>query len=852
MTDACQKLGFLLLFNTLQFIGYLHKLKGEKGRMANLRSKVTTIAISIFLMLAMTISLVALPNANAQTAIKTYPFINATPNPVGVGQSVLLHIGISQQTPSTYLYWTGYSVTITSPSGDHITIDGLRSDATGGTGTNFTPNEEGVYELQFHFPEQDMQGRTYAASDSDVLLLVVQAEPVPYWPGIAMPTEFWTRPINAQFHEWASLGGNWLRPAGSYTMPPIPKLHEYNEDAPETAHILWTKPYNQGGLTGGALGNVQYEMGDAYVGKFLGSVIIDGVLYYNQFQSTGGTGIEQNVIAMNLKTGEELWVRNWDNARLEFGQVYFFDSFNYHGAFAYLWTTSGSTWNCYDALTGRWLYTLNNVPSGYNLYGPKGEIIRYTISGSTVSMWNSSKAVNPQTSGSVGDGSWTPMGSTFDATQGIQWTATIPESLSGSVAHYSLDRIFGSESWTFPSATGPTINSWVIEVDPESVADGVVDIAFNKEWTVPSEVADANWVFTDVSFEDDVFIISCKENRKYYGFDLSNGNLIWETVPEDWSELNFYDKWYGPAYGYGNFYTGRQSGVVTCYDIQTGQIEWQYNVTDKYAEILWSANFPIEFHFLADGKICLSYGEHSPIDPTGRGAPMVVLDAETGEEIWKLSWFNNWWGGHVIIGDSIMAGLNAYDGRIYSIGKGPSSTTIAASPKISVEGDSVLVEGTVMDISPGTAEYALTARFPDGVPAVCDDNMTDWMQYVHMQYPRPTDVMGVEVTISVFDPNNNVYDVATATSDDNGFYSATFTPPVPGKYVVYATFSGSESYWPSSAVTALNVETAPQPTAAPTATPGPMTDTYVLGLGLGSIIAIVVIGLVLILMLRKR
>jgi len=819
--------------------------------MANLKSKTKTIAISIILMLAMAISLIALPNASAQEPIKTYAFIGATPNPVGVGQEVLLHVGISQQTPSTYLQWKDLSVTITTPSDNTITLDGLNTDATGGLGRIFTPNEEGTYTVQTHFPAQEMSGQQYAASDSEILELVVQSEPIPYWPGIPMPTEYWTRPINAQFYEWASIAGNWLRPAGSYTMPPIPKQHDYNEDAPNTAHILWTKPYAQGGLTGGPLGDVQYEMGDAYVGKFLGSVIIDGVLYYNAFQSTGGTGIEQNVIAMNLKTGEELWVRNWNNTRLAFGQVYFFDSFNYHGAFAYLWTTTGSTWDCYDALTGRWLYRLNNVPSGWNLYGPKGEIIRYTVNtgAGTVSMWNSSKAVNPQTSGSVGDGSWTPMGSTFDATQGIQWTVTIPETLPGSIAHYSLDRIFGSTSWTFPAGTSP-ITSWVLEVDADSVADGEADVAFNYEWTAPSEVADANWVFTDVSFEDDIFIISCKENRRYYGFNLKNGQHVWTSEPEHY--LAFYDKWYGPAYGYGNFYTGRQTGIVTCYNITTGETKWKYNVADEYAEILWSANFPIEFHFLADGKICLSYGEHSPIIPTGRGAPMVVLDAETGEEIWKLSWFNNWWGGHVIIGDSIMAGLNAYDGRIYSIGKGPSSTTIEASPKISVEGDSVLVEGTVMDISPGTAEYALAARFPEGVPAVSDDNMTDWMQYVYMQYPRPTDVMGVDVTISVLDSNGNVYDVATATSDANGFYSATFTPPVPGKYVVYATFSGSESYWPSSATTALNVESAPQPTALPTATPGPMTDTYVLGLGLGSIIAIVVIGLVLILMLRKR
>jgi outer membrane protein assembly factor BamB len=818
--------------------------------MANLKSKATTIAISVFLMLAMAISLVALPNASAQTATKTYAFIGATPNPVGVGQEVLLHVGISQQTPSTYLSWTGLSVTITDPDGHVTTLSDIKTDATGGTGKVFTPDIVGTYQLQTHFPAQEMSGTQYAASDSEVIELVVQAEPVPYWPGIPLPTEYWTRPINAQFFEWATIAGNWLRPAGSYTMPPIPKYHPYNDDAPETAHILWTKQYAPGGLTGGDLGNVQYEMGDAYVGKFLGSVIIDGVLYYNAFQETGATAVEQNVIAMNLKTGEELWVRNWNNTRLAFGQVYFFDSFNYHGAFAYLWTTSGSTWNCYDALTGRWLYRLTNVPSGWNLYGPKGEIIRYTVSTSagTISMWNSSKAINPQTSGSVGDGSWTPIGSTFDATQGVQWTVPISESLSGSVAAYSLDKVFGSTSAGIFGSSGDTITSWAISTKEDDKGT----VIFNKAWDIPSGTEGSTWVWTDACWDDNVFVISCKETRRYYGFSLETGNFIWQTEVEH-SELAFYDKWYGPAYGYGNFYSGRQTGIVTCYNLTTGQVKWTYDVKDKYAEILWSANFPIEYHFLADGKICLSYGEHSPIDPTGRGAPMVVLDAETGEEIWTLSWFNNWWGGHVIIGDSIMAGLNAYDGRIYSIGKGPSATTIsAASPKISVEGDSVLVEGTVMDISPGTEQYALTARFPNGVPAVVDDNQTAWMEYVYMQYPRPTDVNGVEVTISVLDPNGNIYDVGTATSDASGTYCCEFTPAVPGLYTVIATFAGSEAYCGSSAETYLKVNNAPAETAPATEPPAPMTDTYVLGLGAASIVAIVAIGLVLILMLRKR
>jgi hypothetical protein len=837
-------------------------------RMTISKSKAATIAVSVFLMIAMAASLVALP-ANAQTAKKTYAFIGATPNPVGVGQEVLLHVGISQQLGITWQSWTDLTVTVTRPDGTTETLGPFKTDATGGTGTSYVPTMEGTYKLQTHFPAQSLDvidffgnvvgTQDYAASDSDIISLIVQAEPIAYFPGFPLPTEYWVRPINAQFYEWAPVAGNWLRPAGSYTMPPIPKYHPYNEDAPETAHILWTKQYAPGGLTGGDLGNVQYEMGDAYVGKFLGSVIIDGVLYYNQFQETGATAVEQNVVAVNLKTGEELWVRNWDNKRLAFGQVYFFDSFNYHGAFAYLWTETavrneyGQTvsyiWDAYDALTGRWLYTLTDVPPGYNLYGPKGEIYRYTVNTANgwLAQWNSSRAINPQNTGSVGDGSWTPIGSTINATRGYDWNVSIPAGLPGAVCHYALDDcILGSQSSAFPSYTGPTITSWAISTKKDSAGQ----LIFNKTWTVPAELADATWVWSDVSFEDRVFVISCKESLRFYGLDLDTGNYMWQTDKEPY--LQYYDKWYGPCYGYGNFYSERMSGMIISYDMQTGERKWTYNVTDKYAEILWSENFPTEFHFLADGKIYLSYGEHSPIDPTGRGAPMVCLNATSGEEIWTLSWFNNWWGGHVIIGDSIMAGLNAYDGRVYSIGKGPSATTVSIQKDITTFGDNVLVKGTVTDVSPGTEEYALTARFPNGVPAVSDDNMTAWMEYVYMQYPSPTDVDGVEVTISVFDPNGNVYDVGTATSDASGSFCCEFTPEVPGLYTVYATFAGSKAYWSSSAQTYLKVNEAPQATPPPTPTPAPMTDTYVLGLGAGAIVAIVVIGLVLILMLRKR
>jgi hypothetical protein len=54
-------------------------------------------AIALLLMFSMIASLAILPTVRAQgTNVKTtYCFIGANPNPVGVGQEVLLHFGIT-------------------------------------------------------------------------------------------------------------------------------------------------------------------------------------------------------------------------------------------------------------------------------------------------------------------------------------------------------------------------------------------------------------------------------------------------------------------------------------------------------------------------------------------------------------------------------------------------------------------------------------------------------------------------------------------------------------------------------------------------------------------------------------
>jgi hypothetical protein len=241
---------------------------------------------------------------------------------------------------------------------------------------------------------------------------------------------------------------------------------------------------------------------------------------------------------------------------------------------------------------------------------------------------------------------------------------------------------------------------------------------------------------------------------------------------------------------------------------------------------------------------------HDYTPPVFKGAKLYCLNATTGEELWEELSFDI--VGTTACADGYMVWFNGYDNQIYCYGKGPSATTVMASPKVSVEGDGVLVEGMVTDISPGTEEYVQTARFPNGVPAISDESQSAWMEYLYQQQQRPTDATGVKVTVSVLDPNNNFYEVGTTTSDDSGFYKLKFEPLVPGEYTVYSWFSGSESYYPSYAETAISVEGAPATTPEPTSQPASMADIYILPGIIAIIIAIVVVGLVLILMLRKR
>jgi len=834
------------------------------------------------LILSITVTLVVIPSANSQTAQytkKVYPFCGASPNPVGVGQLITLHIGITDQV-NWALYggpgWSGITVTVTRPDNKTETLGPFTTDTTGGTGAFYTPTMLGTYYFQTNFPETFVKtaqpsiphdNTTLLAATSAKTAVIVQQEPRQYFTDLPLPAEYWTRPIDSQLRVWSTIAGNWAD-------APANLIADYN-DAPLTAHTLWAKPLYIGGVIGGdwdELGqglsppyNVgqNFEMGDAYEGWWgssgVGPIIIDGRLYYNQFASATNHYSYDSIICLDLHTGEQLFTIN--NTKLSFGQIMFWGSFNHDGAYAYLWSINGTTWNAYDPYTGQWVYRYTNVPSGTRYEDKAGNILIYTVSltGGYMTLWNSTYCVNPQNTTSSSDGSWgggtrTVGGKTYDAaTSGYEWNKTIPK-MPGSVAKIlGEDRVIGSNLGTTEAPS--TADVWAISL----VKGQEGTLLYNTTWATPSDWTQGNKVVQWMAFSspDEMGTLYDKEGNVNYGVDLTTGKLLWgPTSPPQYYLDSFEDTKPGARLIYeGKLYCASCSGIVYCYNVKTGAMLWNFSITTPYQEIQWANQWWGRPLFVSGDKIYVAHYEHSPNSPMPRGAPFLCLNATTGEVIWSIDgmYRSTRWGGRAIIGDSIMATLDTYDLRLYGVGKGPSAITVDAPMTAVTVGDSIVIRGTVTDISPGTQDEAIKLRFPNGVPAVSDESMSDWMLYVYKQFPSPTNTTGVAVTIDAIDPNNNFVHLGDATSDANGLFNCVWKAPnISGEYKVIVNFAGSEAYYPSHAETAMFVQDEPAtPTTQPLQTTPDNTLTIIAST-IAVLIAIGIVGILLFFALRKR
>jgi outer membrane protein assembly factor BamB len=396
--------------------------------------------------------------------------------------------------------------------------------------------------------------------------------------------------------------------------------------------------------------------------------------------------------------------------------------------------------------------------------------------------------------------------------------------------------------------------------------DNVTAISLNSAnlgqvlWTKTYPVAPNNETRQIIAVDNiaRTFITEDKETDVLTGFSLTDGTQVWQTqsLVHVWDTVRR-----DTLCAYGNLYVAGYDGILYCYNDKTGNLLWTYgnggsgNSTYAGLETPYG-HWPIFVDDIADGKVIIGSTEHSPNIPWYKGGEYRCINATDGTEIWTIvGWGTGMYiGEYDVVADGYFLYLNQYDDQVYSVGRGPSQTTVSAGPSVTTLGSSVLIQGTVMDISAGTKQAEQAADFPNGVPAVSDASQGNWMAYVYMQKPEPTNATGVPVTISVVDANGNYRVIGNATSDLNGCYSFNWKPDITGKYTVYATFAGSQSYWPSNAETAFAVDQASTATPATTSQPIDMqpTQNYVLAIGAAVIIVVLVIGALILLTLKKR
>jgi outer membrane protein assembly factor BamB len=845
-----------------------HLLKVKNLEKLKTKSKIS--AITFVILLTISAVLVAFPAAKAHTPpweIATFAFISVAPDPIGVNQqlNILMWLDkvIYNADMANDIRFHNYKLTITKPNGEieTVTFD-VCQDTTSSQYYAYIPDQIGAYTFKFEYPGQtytwddpvinwftgmpspnEYTNDTYSAS-SATTTLTVQEDPIIAITSYPLPNEYWTRPIYGENTDWWSISSNW--PGTS--SPALDKAYKkYLSGAvgSKTNHIMWTKPLQSGGVVGGTdatLGDTYFE-GTAYLLRYTNPIIVAGKLYYKEPVSYAGSSSGPTV-CVDLRTGEVIWSRT-DVPALSFAYIYDYDDPNYHGVWQPILIAAGGgwfspipagTWMGYDADTGNWLFNVTNIPSGATALGPRGEYFIYVIknAGTTENpdyrlyRWNSFKLgytggfSNNAISGMVDGG----LPSRYDWNVSLPWLNTMDSQYAVLDAYYNDIMLCYNSSQPTVIQGGDTpcfggqcpsvpYTYFAVNLDESKGTVGSV-LWWN---TVNPPASEVTVLFSGVDPDAGVFVEEYRQTAQWVGYSLRTGEKIWGPTESQLSiaSFDYYGNQFSGAmvgqFAYGRLYSLGFSGIMFCYNATTGDLLWTYgnggegnSTSSGYYNAY--GHYPMQIYAIGNGVIYTLVYEHTVTTPIYKGPRTRAIDAFDGTEIWTLSDYGS--TSAYAIADGYSTFMNGHDNQVYVVGRGPSTTTVSINNDVVNLGSSVMITGTVIDTAAGTKQDEQAARFPNGVPAVSDECMTDWMEYVYQQKPKPEDVTGVPVKLAYKLPDGSWKDIDQVISDDHGNFGFKWTPPDVGTYLINAFFLGSDAYWGSSATTYVSVDPAPE------------------------------------------
>jgi hypothetical protein len=874
--------------------------------MTNFRRKKIATATTLLLVLSMAGATLLLPLSQAAqfpgTTIPNWAYLEVVPDKIGVGQSVLLVMWIDKPPPTANGIfgdrWINMTIYLTLPDGSTKTLGPFQSDDAGGYTTTYSPATTGDYSAYMYFPGETLTGSqgnagypnlnnanvndTYGAATSNTVHFTVGEETISAIAENPLPTDYWQHPIQAFNHYWSSIAGNWLGISavefgntGNYNF--AGNYNPYTQ-AVMTGHVVWAQqlvPGSAGGQMGGEFGGTgesNYYSGFQYQPKFC-PIIMNGILYYQIMDNYNS--LTQGFTAVNLRTGETLWTKNYNNFFanasqdvLMCGQIYVYKTMNTYGGQTYLWATraNGSSTNldCFDAATGNFLFTVWGGGGGgafgrQNFQGTDGSLLQLFVNSSRVggvtrqslTLWNSSKCVNPTNSQFFNF----QQNGNYQYDVGIVWSILLPNATS----------------------TGDAIPSWVFDDTGHSTWDPENNImilgagtgmysayGWNPGWLmkIGIDMDDGTQVFlknqTDqVPFaasmmipgaSNGTYVEYTKETFSFSGYSTKTNDRVWGPIVAFTNPLAYYDQTSGVC-AYGNLYSWSFGGEVVCLDLKDGHKVWNWSSGDTGLNTPYGTNpFWIIGNYeatVADGVFYVETG-HDYGPPLFSGAKIYAMNATTGEQIWDILNFAS--GSSLPVTYGYMLSFNAYDNQVYCYGKGQTQTTVETSTVYNAP-NQLQISGTVTDQSPGQTCLGIPAA---GTPAIDDAYQSRWMEYLYMQSPKPTNATGVPVTLSYIDSNNNTFTIGNTRTDINGQYSYVFTPNIDGPYTIIASFAGSNSYFSSTAQTKMTYMS--PATAAPTATqqPASMADVYFLPMSIIILVVLAIIAVMLAFVMRRR
>jgi hypothetical protein len=800
--------------------------------------------LGLVLILATSTFLVAILATEGQTSnqtvnYETFAYIIVSPDPVSVGQPLIVQFRIDKTVANGTIlgpFFEGFRVNITKPDGSVESKGPYTADSTGGSWFTYTPDTPGEYSFQTFFPGQTFTHLTpprhYEASQSKVQTVTVTSESIPPYPDTPLPTGYWTRPIYGEIKGASQYADHWLMQGYDYNGRSFAGTTVFAPytSAPNSAHVLWTKPIMFGGIVGGQYQDDSFYTGLSYEQPYTPLIIQGRIIYSDARQviSPGG-----GTHCVDLKTGEEYWYLNGTDITM--AQIFNYNSPNEHGPLSHLISVAGSTWRFYNPFDGKFQFAIANASSGYVTPGPNGEYLVYSLTGTGANrrylMWNSSLAL--ETSGAINDPARTGFGinvyspaagAIYDGSRGYQWNVSVPNVgyrliiqmvgegiVLATTGQVGTPQDFGVYPLIYPQVALPA------EIEP--LSDGSYPTSISFLWQQNRTNIFGQFERLSRNIADGVYTQYDEATMTHHAYDVDTGAELWETEPYADSDFGTFSRDYHIAYG--KLFSAGFDGIVRAFDITNGNQLWTYYFGSAGYETPYGT-WPVYNGFtIADGKIYVANDEHSPDSTLWRGGRLVCLDVDTGTEIWNMSG----WLRIPAVADGALTAVNAYDNQIYSIGKGPSKTTVEAPMSGVAVGSVVTIRGTVTDQSPGQTALGIPAA---GTPAIADEYMSEWMGYLYQQKPIPMNAMGVQVSLTALDLDGNPTEIGTATSDVAGNFGIEWVPQDTGTYQIIATFEGTESYGDSFATTYISVGSAEggqaSPTPTPTGTAGPTTS----------------------------